>query len=308
MGISSPVIGDTTYFVGSLSEAILSSGLFQFFTILIGCSCSSKGGIFISFFFSSPFSSILAALIPSSTSFTSSSSISISTTFPGSTLSSSSAIAETLLLLITSSIVIGAGNSSSSSSTKSIVSTTTKSCQSIMAICKRSCSISSSAFCLACSCDRSHSNRCKQRSSTVVISVTLVLNFSVNRLNPFGGINTFEYASAREVKNMNILWVGFKKWNCWLFDSLLVSPAKKDFPLRATNCAVNLIISNSSPVIPSGSLTVYSSASGGSRTLRTGLNWAEGSGFVIVSSPSVTGAEGMDSGKDGSAGSEEGWF
>uniref|UniRef100_A0A7C8ZU60 Uncharacterized protein n=1 Tax=Opuntia streptacantha TaxID=393608 RepID=A0A7C8ZU60_OPUST len=208
MGISSPVIGETTNFVGSLSAGVLSSGLFQFLTIRIGGSSSSIAA-FTSFFLSSPFPSRLAAFIPSSTYCISSSSISISTTFPGSTNSSSS-IAETLLLLMTSSRVIGIGSSSSSSSAKSILSTTTKSCQSIIAIWILSCSISSSAFCLACSCDFSHSSLCKHRSSTVVRSATLFLSLSVK---PFGGINTFEYASARAVKNMNILWVGLRKWN-----------------------------------------------------------------------------------------------
>ena len=147
IGISSPVIGDITTLVGSLSVGILSSGLFQFLTILIGASSSFK----VSIFTEPPFASKFAALIPSATSLTSSSSISISTSFPGSTTSSSSIADDTLLLLMTSSSVIGGGNSSSSSSAKSIDSTTTKSCQSIIAICTLSCSFSSSSFFLCCS-------------------------------------------------------------------------------------------------------------------------------------------------------------
>nr|GMC73376.1 hypothetical protein Iba_chr03cCG0930 [Ipomoea batatas] len=55
---------------------------------------------------------------------------------------------------------------------------------------------------------------------------------------------------------------------------------------------------------PRGSRTVYCSASGGSRTLRTVLNCAEGSDFAVVSTASAAGTAGVDSGTSESGGCE----
>ena len=81
-----------------------------------------------------------------------------------------------------------------------------------------------------------------------------------------GGMSTFEYASARDVKNVNIECVGFKKLNCGFECSRDVSPVKKLFPFLATNCAVSLMTSKSKLVIPSGTCTVYSSFFGATNT------------------------------------------
>ena len=154
------------------------------------------------------------------------------------------------------------GRSSSSSSKKSMDSTTTKSCQSIIAMASRSLSSSSSSCFLAASCVLSHSSRCSARSS----SADLSSSFLSCSARPLGGINTFEYASAREVKNANMECVGFRKLNCGLLCSLLVSPVRKVFPFLATNCAVSLITSRSSDVIPGGTSTLYSALAGAWRT------------------------------------------
>ena len=54
--------------------------------------------------------------------------------------------------------------------------------------------------------------------------------------------------------------------NCGLLCSLLVSPVRKVFPFLATNCAVSLITSRSSDVIPGGTSTLYSALAGAWRT------------------------------------------
>ena len=110
---------------------------------------------------------------------------------------------------MTSRSASGAGSSSSSSSRKSIVSTTWKSCQSMSAIASRSFSASSSALALAASCERSHSRRCSARSRRPDLSSS----FRSRASSSGGGFSTLEYASASEVKNPNIEWVGFRKLN-----------------------------------------------------------------------------------------------
>lgn len=47
---------------------------------------------------------------------------------------------------------------------------------------------------------------------------------------PLGGISTFEYASARDVKKVNIEWVGLRKLNWGFMCSLDASPVRKALP------------------------------------------------------------------------------
>lgn len=133
-------------------------------------------------------------------------------------------------------------------------------------------------------CERSHSRRFKHLSRTAGLFDASCRSRSAMDL---GGMSTFEYMSARAVKKGNMLCVGFRKLNCGhakedtsmkctqnacqlsrrracgFVCSRLVRPVRKLFPFRATNCAVNLMTSKSSAVIPSGNTSVYCSCAAG---------------------------------------------
>ena len=129
------------------------------------------------------------------------------------------------------------------------------------------------------SCDRSHSSRFRQRSSTAGRSSA---SFFSRAAMDLGGMSTLEYVSASAVKNVNMECVGFRKLNCGrdgkrasaraqalrrrgraracgFMCSRLVRPVRKLLPLRATNCAVSLMTSRSKAAMPSGSGMVYCS-------------------------------------------------
>mmetsp|Transcript_30177 Transcript_30177/g.86950 ORF Transcript_30177/g.86950 Transcript_30177/m.86950 type:complete len:201 (-) Transcript_30177:624-1226(-) len=91
----------------------------------------------------------------------------------------------------------GASAMLSSSAVKVMVSTTTKSCQSMRDICSFSCRSASSWFCLFSSSCSSHAKRAVALSMISVALATAFFNFSTSSLF---GMRHFVYESTKDVK------------------------------------------------------------------------------------------------------------
>mmetsp|Transcript_67831 Transcript_67831/g.164006 ORF Transcript_67831/g.164006 Transcript_67831/m.164006 type:complete len:249 (-) Transcript_67831:275-1021(-) len=171
-----------------------------------------------------------------------------------------------------------------SSSSKPMVSTHTKSCQSMVIMALRSASSTVLLLCAVRSRSRTKLAYCWMRVS---VRNRSSLSLSSRCLSSSWGARHLEYASTRDVKYEKRKCVGLRKSNMGFLLSRLARPVRKERPLRATNCAVSMITSISSGCAPAGRLTMYCGL-GGSKGITPAAAFLTG---LTVDSPEILAEE-----------------